>query len=161
MVLILSTGHCSNSYLQTHMNFLKEIFYRIWALWALILFVATMIIFLIPFLLFNFFQKEPQRTIRFNLFSRIWMSVYLFLIGCPVSVNGKRNFKKGENYIVLCNHNSYMDVPVSTPFIPGGNKTIAKKEMSKIPVFGLIYKVGSVLVVRKRTPQTEVLRRSG
>ena len=42
-----------------------------------------------------------------------------------------------------------MDVPVSTPFIPGGNKTIAKKEMSKIPVFGLIYKVGSVLVDRK------------
>jgi 1-acyl-sn-glycerol-3-phosphate acyltransferase len=42
-----------------------------------------------------------------------------------------------------------MDVPLSTPFIPGPNKTIAKVEMSRIPVFGLIYSRGSVLVDRK------------
>ena len=42
-----------------------------------------------------------------------------------------------------------MDVPCTTPFIPGANKTIAKIEMLKIPVFGLIYKRGSVLVDRK------------
>ncbi len=42
-----------------------------------------------------------------------------------------------------------MDVPVSTPFIPGANKTIAKAEMAKIPLFGLIYKRGSILVDRK------------
>ena len=41
-----------------------------------------------------------------------------------------------------------MDVPVATPFIPGANKTIAKLEMAKLPVFGLIYKRGSVLVDR-------------
>lgn len=41
-----------------------------------------------------------------------------------------------------------MDVPLSTPFIPGANKTIAKAEMAKIPVFGLIYKRGSILVDR-------------
>src|SRR5665213_2835924 len=41
-----------------------------------------------------------------------------------------------------------MDVPLSTTFIPGPNKTIAKAEMAKIPVFGLIYKRGSVLVDR-------------
>lgn len=42
-----------------------------------------------------------------------------------------------------------MDVPISTPCIPGGNKTIAKIEMAKIPLFGLLYKTGSVLVDRK------------
>ena len=41
-----------------------------------------------------------------------------------------------------------MDVPISTPFIPGANKTIAKAEMAKIPVFGLVYKRGSILVDR-------------
>src|SRR6185436_5631575 len=58
-------------------------------------------------------------------------------------------FKNGENYIVVCNHNSFMDVPLTTPFIPGPNKTIAKIEMAKIPLFGLIYQRGSVLVDRK------------
>lgn len=50
---------------------------------------------------------------------------------------------------MVCNHNSFMDVPLTTPFIPGANKTIAKSEMAKIPVFGLIYRRGSVLVDRK------------
>jgi 1-acyl-sn-glycerol-3-phosphate acyltransferase len=77
------------------------------------------------------------------------MTVYLTLIGCPVRVKGKSNFKKGQTYIVACNHNSLMDVPLSTPFIPGPNKTIAKIEMAKIPVFGIIYRKGSILVDRK------------
>lgn len=42
-----------------------------------------------------------------------------------------------------------MDVPVTSPGIPGANKTIAKIEMAKIPLFGLIYRRGSVLVDRK------------
>jgi 1-acyl-sn-glycerol-3-phosphate acyltransferase len=42
-----------------------------------------------------------------------------------------------------------MDIPLTTPFIPGANKTIAKKEMASIPLFGIIYKTGSVLVDRK------------
>jgi 1-acyl-sn-glycerol-3-phosphate acyltransferase len=131
------------------MKFLKEIFGRIWALWAIIVFVATMLIFYIPFLLFVYTQKEPLRTHRFILYSRTWMTVFLNLIGCPLKKNGLKNFKKDQSYIVLCNHNSFMDVPVSSPAIPGGNKTIAKIEMAKIPVFNLIYKSGSVLVDRK------------
>lgn len=42
-----------------------------------------------------------------------------------------------------------MDIPLSTPQIPGPNKTIAKAELAKIPLFGLIYSRGSVLVDRK------------
>ena len=64
-------------------------------------------------------------------------------------VHGKENFKRGENYIVASNHNSYMDVPLTTPFIPGPNKTIAKSELAKVPLFGLIYQRGSILVDRK------------
>ena len=77
------------------------------------------------------------------------MAVYLRLIGCPLRISGKENFAPGEQYIVICNHNALMDVPVSSPAIPGANKTIAKSEMAKIPVFGMIYKMGSVLVDRK------------
>lgn len=76
------------------------------------------------------------------------MRLFFFATGCRLKVKGTKNFKPGETYIVICNHNSLMDVPLSTPFIPGANKTIAKAEMAKIPVFGLIYKRGSILVDR-------------
>ncbi len=92
--------------------------------------------------------KEPKRTEIFRRISVVWMRIFFFLTGCSLKIFGKKNFKSGENYIVTCNHNSFMDVPVSTPFIPRANKTIAKAEMAKIPLFGLIYKRGSVLVDR-------------
>jgi len=92
--------------------------------------------------------NEPKRTYIFRSISKIWMRIFFFVTGCRLIVKGKENFKPGENYIVICNHNSLMDVPLSTPFIPGANKTIAKAEMAKIPIFGLIYKRGSILVDR-------------
>lgn len=92
--------------------------------------------------------KEPRRTEIFRRISKGWMQVFFFFTGCRLKVIGKNNFKPHEKYIVVCNHNSLMDVPVTTPFIPGANKTIAKAEMAKIPLFGLVYKRGSVLVDR-------------
>lgn len=91
---------------------------------------------------------EPKRTKQFYTISRVWIRIFFFLTGCRLKIKGKENFKKGENYIITCNHNSFMDVPVATPFIPGANKTIAKAEMARIPLFGLIYKRGSILVDR-------------
>jgi 1-acyl-sn-glycerol-3-phosphate acyltransferase len=131
------------------LGFLAEIFGRIWALWALVLFVTTMIIFLIPFLLFCYFQPDPLKTKRFISYSRVWMGIFLYGVGCPLKIRGKEWFEEGETFIVICNHNSLIDVPVSSPGIPGGNKTIAKIEMARIPVFNLLYKTGSVLVDRK------------
>ena len=91
---------------------------------------------------------EPRRTAIFRMITVVWMRIFFFLTGCSLKIVGLRNFKKGENYIVTCNHNSLMDVPLTTPFIPGPNKTIAKAEMAKTPLFGLVYKRGSILVDR-------------
>jgi 1-acyl-sn-glycerol-3-phosphate acyltransferase len=130
------------------MKILKNIFGAIWSIWAMVLFIATLFIFFIP-LLICFLWDEPNRgKIAYSIF-RIWMDIYLPLVGVFIKITGKENFKKGENYIVISNHNSLMDVPVLSPYIPGPNKTIAKMEMAKIPVFGAVYKLGSVLVDRK------------
>ena len=127
---------------------MKNIFGRLWAVWGLIWFIITMLLFMIPFVI-AYYQPEPERTRHFIFIARIWMGVYMPMIGCPVSIKGKENFAPGENYIVICNHNAFIDVPVSSPGIPGGNKTIAKAELAKTPVFGMLYKMGSVLVDRK------------
>lgn len=130
-------------------NIFKNIFARIWAVWAMLAFVSTMLVFMIPFFLFCYFKPEPTRTIRFIAFSRVWMGIFLVMIGCPLRIRGRENFEAGKQYIVLCNHNSFMDIPVSSPSIPWGNKTIAKSELAKIPIFGMVYKAGSILVDRK------------
>jgi 1-acyl-sn-glycerol-3-phosphate acyltransferase len=130
------------------MNVFKRIAGTIWAVWALTWFIVTMLIFMIPFTIF-YYKPEPKRTYGFISTARIWMGIFMPLIGCPVRIKGRENFAAGENYIVLCNHNALIDVPVSSPGIPGGNKTIAKIEMAKIPLFGMLYRMGSILVDRK------------
>jgi len=127
---------------------MKNIFGRVWAVWGLIWFIVTMLLFMIPFIIV-YYGQEPKRTRNFIFISRLWMGIYMPLIGCPVKIKGKHNFARGENYIVVCNHNAFIDVPVSSPGIPGGNKTIAKAELAKTPVFGMLYKMGSILVDRK------------
>jgi 1-acyl-sn-glycerol-3-phosphate acyltransferase len=130
------------------MSFIKNILGRIFALWAIIIFVTTLLIVFIPMWSVGLW-KEPRRSHLMHRIFRVWMDLFFFLTGLRLKVKGKENFQKGENYIVVFNHNSMMDVPVSTPFMPGANKTIAKIEMSRIPLFGMFYKRGSVLVDRK------------
>lgn len=130
------------------MNLLKNILGRLFALWAMIVFAGSLLIVFIPVWLMGFL-KEPQRTIQVFRIFRAWMTFFFIFTGVRRIHKGRENFKKGETYIVVCNHNTFMDVPLSSPGIPGPNKTIAKIEMAKIPVFGTIYQRGSVLVNRK------------
>ncbi len=129
-------------------NWIWEVAGRIWALWGLLLFIGTLLIAM-AFYVFCFTMQEPARAKWHRHVSRVWMSIYLFCIGCPLTVRGKEHFSEGKNYIVVCNHNSYMDVPVTTPFMPRANKTMGKKEFTSTPLFGWIYALGSVLVDRK------------
>jgi 1-acyl-sn-glycerol-3-phosphate acyltransferase len=127
---------------------IKNILGRIFTVWGGIVFVATMLIFLPPIWATGILS-EPKRTDWVIKFCRMWMALFFPFSGIRLTINGRSNFKKGENYVVVCNHNSLMDVPLTSPGISGANKTIAKIEMSKVPLFGIIYKRGSVLLDRK------------
>lgn len=130
------------------MKLLRNIIARILGVWALLVFASTMFIFL-WFYLICFLLPEPYKTRWHRQVSRIWMGLFLILSGCTFKVTGKEVFDGMENAIVICNHNSLIDIPVSFPFLPRANKTIAKKSFASIPLFGWIYSFGTVLVDRK------------
>lgn len=130
------------------MNIFKEIFARIWALWALLFFISSMLIAYIFYIPCHFL-KEPKKAIWHRHVSIVWMWCFLQAIGCPLKVKGRNYFKGLTNCVIVSNHNSLMDVPVTTPFMPRANKTIARKDFAIIPIFGWIYGFGSVLVDRK------------
>ncbi|MCP9752459.1 1-acyl-sn-glycerol-3-phosphate acyltransferase [Ferruginibacter sp. HRS2-29] len=128
---------------------MRNIFARIWALWGIISFISTFLLIFIPSMI-AYLIKDPLKSQRYFIYvSRIWMNVWLRLIACPVKISGRENFAPGENYVVVFNHNALLDVPLSAPYVPGANKTIAKKSFAKVPLFGLFYTKGSVLVDRK------------
>jgi 1-acyl-sn-glycerol-3-phosphate acyltransferase len=115
----------------------------------MLLFAITMIPVAIIFFIAKNTLSEKKASFVVQRGFQIWMGIYMPLIFCPVTHRGRDNFKKGQNYVVTLNHNTLADVPVSSPGIPGPNRTLAKVEMSKIPIFGYIYKAGSILVTRQ------------
>jgi 1-acyl-sn-glycerol-3-phosphate acyltransferase len=132
------------------MTLLKNIFARIWALWALLSFVVTFLIIFIPSMFSYFYNDEVKGQNYFIWVSRIWMQSWLYMIGCPVTVIGRQNFQRNKNYVIIYNHNALLDVPLSAPFVPGGNKTIAKASFGKFPIFGWFYKRGGIMVDRNK-----------
>ena len=137
------------------MRIIKNILGGIWATWGLITFVVTFLIIIGPSMISHLFKDFKKGQDFFIAVSRVWMRFWLFLVGCPVKVMGKENFKKGENYIVVYNHNAFLDVPLSAPFVPGGNKTIAKDTFLKVPIFAWFYKRGGIMV-KRNDPQSRV-----
>ena len=130
------------------MNIFKEIAGRVWATWGLLTFVISFLV-IFPISMISYLIPDPKGVAFLIRLSKGWMHVWMFLIGCPLKVKGKEHFQKGKSYIVTCNHNSLLDIPISSPFIPGANKTIAKVSFAKVPIFGWFYAKGSVLVDRK------------
>lgn len=130
------------------MNLNKKLTGKIFAIWALVVFILSMFIVLLPIIIIGLWP-EPKRSHLFHPITQFWMKIFFTLSGVTRVFKGRKNIKKNETYIIVCNHRSFLDPPLSTPSIPYANKTIAKIEMAKIPLFGIIYKRGSVLVNRK------------
>ncbi len=120
---------------------------RVLAFWALNTFIIMFLVVFIPSM-FCWLIPDPKGEALFIRIARLWMNVWLPLVGCRVKLKGEQNFRKGEIYIVVFNHNSMMDIPISCPYVPGPNKTIAKSSFAKIPLFGFYYRKGAVLVDR-------------
>ena len=81
------------------MKWLKNIAGRVFAVYGLLLFVATLLIVLVPIWIISFFP-DPRKTRYFLNIGRVWMGVYMPLIGCPVFRKGLQYFKKGQQYAI-------------------------------------------------------------
>jgi 1-acyl-sn-glycerol-3-phosphate acyltransferase len=127
---------------------MKNLIARILAIWALLVFTVSLLIIFIPVWATRFWPEPKRSYLNHPIFSA-WMKLFFTLTGVRRTFTGKHHFQKGENYIVVCNHCSLMDPPISTVAIPRPNKTIAKVEFARVPFFGIIYKRGSVLVDRR------------
>ncbi|MFN3692156.1 MAG: lysophospholipid acyltransferase family protein, partial [Fervidobacterium sp.] len=75
------------------------------------------------------------------------------LLGVKVYVRGKKTDWNG-NYIVACNHQSILDIPIVLGYV-GPTAFIAKKELGRFPLVNVYLKyLGSVLIDRGNVRQT-------
>ena len=84
-----------------------------------------------------------------SVVARFWARILLRVCGVRVDVEGRDNFDPNRPYVFMSNHQSHFDICVILGYLPAQIRFIAKKELYKIPVFGLTLRaVGHVRVDR-------------
>lgn len=72
------------------------------------------------------------------LFIRLWAASWSFLSGIRYKIHGKNPIEQKKPYIYIFNHRSFTDAVFIPLAIPQEFRTIGKKELSKIPIFGAL-----------------------
>lgn len=80
---------------------------------------------------------------------RRWAKVLLRAWGIRLSVEGLERVPRGERLVIICNHQSYIDVVALFSSLPELPVFLAKKELRNIPLFGrAMASIGHVFVDR-------------
>lgn len=134
------------------------IFSWLYRLWVFLVFTFFMLLFL-PFIIIPGFFGP--RAVGFSyLFMKAWSYALSWLTFIRYEIRGQERIPKGQAFIYVSNHTSFLDLPGIAMTIRGQFRPLAKKELLKIPVFGWITSVTCVAVdrssneSRKRSIQT-------
>ncbi|MEZ4925676.1 MAG: lysophospholipid acyltransferase family protein [Saprospiraceae bacterium] len=124
-------------------------FRKIWAVWAVTIFLVMMFCSL-PIIGLNMMVTPGRRALRNNIYflHHIFTPFFLFIVGIAVQAEGRRKLNRKQSYVIVGNHRSSIDFIVHAHAFPGVFRFLAKQELLKIPVFGLIVRKMCLIVDR-------------
>lgn len=128
------------------MKVIRWILLKLYAFWVFLVFTVFMLL-LLPGIIIPFMIGGKASWIG-GKFLWLWSWIFSMLTFIRYDFYGRENFKKGQSYIYVSNHTSFLDIPGLWMIIPGEKRPLAKKELLKIPVFGWIARSASVIVDR-------------
>ncbi|MFD0701297.1 lysophospholipid acyltransferase family protein [Myroides pelagicus] len=129
------------------MRYLQTFFSSLWRLWFYILMIIV-ILALSPILLFTIWSDRTYKY--FFQLARIWAYIVFYGLGMRYHIERFQQLERGKSYMFIANHTSMLDIMMmlilvkDNPFV-----FVGKKELSKLPIFGFIYKRTCILVDRR------------
>ena len=129
------------------MSIIKKIVQGIYVIYALLLFAALLVILFPLIVVVSFAGKIKGGNILYKICS-FWADTWLLFIGIYVKKTYETPPDKTKQYIFVANHISNMDAPMFVKVIRQPVRALGKIEMSKIPLFGFLYRKTVVMVDR-------------
>ncbi len=81
---------------------------------------------------------------------KLWSRLNLIFTGARIRIHGLENMRKNKSYVVMSNHQSHYDVWALIGHLPLQLRWVIKKELRKVPVFGLgCERMGHIYIDRK------------
>ncbi len=121
-------------------------FFRIlWRIWFVI--VAGLPVIIFSPLIYLAIVFEWQKIFKFLKY--IWGNLILFFMGFRIKLENKANIDLTKSYIIIGNHTSMLDIMLLLKVLYLPFVFVGKIELSKLPVFGYLYKKSNIMVDRK------------
>lgn len=115
---------------------LMTVFRRIYSTYGLLVFALTFVA-LLP--LFIITIKIPGLKKYGRKLNRLWSTIFFTFIFIRVKFVNRHLIKKDQQYIIVSNHFSYLDIPV-LGFINKDIVFVGKSSLGKIPLFGYMFR---------------------
>lgn len=115
--------------------------------WVAVLFIGTML-WAFFFLLWGKLMNRRKALLYSNTILRLWSLVWGFFIGLKYRQTGWRAEYAAAPMVMVTNHNSYLDTVVSYVNVRAAIRTLAKRELLKLPIMGFIFKTSGIMVDR-------------
>lgn len=136
-------------------RFIEKVLKFIFSLYGFTIFLAIMLL-LFPFFMVAFLGGDVKGGNMVYRLARLWADIFFFMTGIRYQKIDETAHDPGREYIFVSNHISYMDIPMMMQvFRQQDFRILGKASMNKIPIFGSIYKYGTVSVNRE-SPQARV-----
>lgn len=130
------------------MQFFKRLARFIFSVYGFAVFLILMF-FLFPFIVLASLFGEIKGGNAIYILCRFWADACLFCFGIRHRNIYDAPFEPGKSCIFVFNHSSYLDIPILlATFRRQPIRVLGKAEMSKVPVFGFIYRKAAVMVDR-------------
>lgn len=128
-------------------SIVARFFTAIWKVWFLLNFVF---IFLLTFpFMFVFLQQRKTYPIVF-FFKRICSTWICLSSGIIWKIDWQiPKHEIPKRCVIIANHSSYLDIVISYVFLPHYYVFMAKAELTKVPLFNLLFKDMNIAVDRK------------
>ncbi|MGH2646869.1 MAG: lysophospholipid acyltransferase family protein [Ginsengibacter sp.] len=103
-----------------------------------------------PFFLYSFLLNDIKGGNVLYKICRFWADVFFMAVGIRYENIYEEKHDTNKQYIFVSNHISYLDIPMMMKTIRHQHvRILGKAEMTKVPIFGSIYRKGAVLVARE------------
>lgn len=115
-------------------------------IWTILIILTTMVTLIITF-------NPPWVLV---IVRKVWAPFILFVTRIDLKVEGLEYIDNDQNYIIMSNHTSYLDVPILLCAYPKNIYFIAKRELLKIPFFGWMMWLLGMIFIDRSNPKRSV-----
>jgi len=111
---------------------------------------------MVPALIMMLFGYNKLAFRYLNRIGKSYAKLFFIVIGVRVRVVGLENLPESNNICFVSNHQSLMDIPLITGYIPRTVGFIAKKELARIPIMNIWLRALNCVMIDRSNPRATI-----